>query len=132
MTDPQKRVLLVDDDECIIEPVKYALESRGYKVCIARDGTEAIFRMERDAPDLVLLDMVMPRRSGFSVLQRLSDRASHAPRVIMMTGNAEPRHREHAESRGVDAFIAKPFNVVELVDRVDALLGVVTVTPDSE
>jgi len=68
------RVLLVDDDESILEVISTAFEHRGYGVLEARDGSEALVRAERDAPDLVVLDLVMPRRSGFAVLDRLRQR----------------------------------------------------------
>lgn len=116
------RVLLVDDDADIVEVVRHALEDRGYEVIVARDGIEGIRRAERETPDLILLDLVMPGRSGFSVLDRLSPTVAKTARIVMMTANTEPEYREHAESRGVDAFVNKPFEVGELLDRVDALM----------
>jgi len=123
MCDPTKRVLLVDDDETIIESVRHALQVHGYEVIVARDGAEALMRVERDAPDLILLDMVMPKRSGFSVLERLDTGNVSVPPVIMMSGNAEERHRNYAASHGVDAFFGKPFDLPDLLARIDSLLG---------
>jgi DNA-binding response OmpR family regulator len=122
MTDSPKRVLLVDDDADIVEPVKLALQEHGYEVLVAGDGSEALMRVERDAPDLILLDVIMPRRSGFSVLERLSRRGGHVPPVIMMSGSADSRNRDYAESQGVAHFLSKPFEMDELIDRVDSLL----------
>ena len=68
------RVLLVDDDESILEVIEAAFRRSGHEVLVARDGSEALVRAERDAPDLVVLDLVMPRRSGFAVLDRLRQR----------------------------------------------------------
>ncbi|HHM12885.1 MAG TPA: response regulator, partial [Planctomycetaceae bacterium] len=65
------RILLVDDDAEIIEAMRYALQSRGYDVVIARDGNQGLVMAEREDPDLVILDMMMPKRSGFLVLERL-------------------------------------------------------------
>jgi len=118
----KKRVLLIDDDEQILESLRCALAERGYDVLIARDGTEGLVRAERDAPDLIVLDVVIPRRSGFLVLDRVRRRQVHSPRIIIITGNEEEWHRDFAESRGVDAFISKPFDVGEFVDNVESLL----------
>ena len=124
MSDSKKRVLLVDDDEEILEVVQLALLGRGYEVLLARDGAEALVRAERDAPDLIVLDVVMPKRSGFVVLDSIRKLHDHTPRVIILTANDEPRHRDFAASRGVDAFLAKPFEIDELLTKVDACLQV--------
>src|SRR3954463_16441318 len=76
-TPPQKkgpRVLLVDDDHEIVESVRYALEANGFEVLIARDGNQGLSMAEREDPDLVILDMMMPKRSGFLVLEKLRRR----------------------------------------------------------
>lgn len=122
MNAPRKRVLLVDDDEAIITCIEVALTQKGYEVLIARDGSEALIRAERDFPDLIILDVVMPKRSGFIVLDRIRKLTARSPRIIMMTGNDEPRHREFAESRGIDAFVAKPFDLGELLKQVDRVM----------
>lgn len=118
-----KRILVVDDDEGVVEPVRHGLEDRGYEVMVAHDGAEALMRVERDAPDLVLLDMVMPRKNGLAVLDRLSGRLQFAPRIIMMSGNVDDRHRVYARDRGVTTFIAKPIDVSELLDQVDSVMA---------
>ena len=122
MSDSKKRILVVDDDEQILTSLECALRERGYDVLIARDGAEGLMRAERDAPDLIVLDVVMPKRSGFLVLDRIRSRHRSLPRIIMVTANEDQKHREFAESRGVDAFIAKPFDVGQLVSKVDSLL----------
>jgi len=122
MTQEHKRILLVDDDEDVLESTQLALEQHGYSVLIARDGSEALVRAERDLPDLIILDVVMPRRSGFSVLERLRAGHNRSPRIMVVTGNREPRHKEFAESHGADAFMHKPYDIDELIDRVETLL----------
>ncbi|MEX2288074.1 MAG: response regulator [Planctomycetaceae bacterium] len=122
MGNPPRRVLLVDDDEAILESVRCALLERGYQVVVARDGAEALACAERDAPDLILLDVVMPKRSGLTVLDRLRSRQSGAPPVIMMTANEAQKQRDFATSRGVAAFISKPFEMEHLLAAVDAAL----------
>lgn len=79
--------------------------------------------MERDRPDLVILDMVMPRRSGLSVLERLREWQGECPRIIVMSANDQPKQREYALSCGADAFLAKPVDIDVVADRVDTLLS---------
>ena len=123
MTGPRKRVLLVDDDAEILEVTRMALEEHGYEVLLAHDGAEALMRGERDAPDLIILDVVMPKRSGFAVLKRLRSRHGGSPRIIVMTANDPERYKAHAESHGADAFLPKPFDIDQLLIKVDSLLG---------
>src|SRR6188472_1789200 len=94
MTQQPHRVLLVDDDESILESVRCALTSRGDEVLVARDGFQALALAERDAPELIVLDLVMPKRSGLTVLDRLRTRQTNSPHIIMLTANNEPRHRD--------------------------------------
>jgi len=122
MNGTRKRILLVDDDEQIIEAVQFALEERGYEVLTASDGAAGLMRAERDEPDLIVLDVVMPKRSGFAVLEHLSRSRHRTPPIIMLTANDEQRHRDYAASCGVAAFIAKPFDIGELMQTVDSLL----------
>jgi len=68
---PKKRILLVDDDREIVESMRIALESAGYEILVARDGNQGLVMVERDDPDLLILDMMMPRRSGFLVLEKV-------------------------------------------------------------
>jgi len=121
-TSPQKRVLIIDDDEGLIEPLQMAIEAAGYEVLTANDGTEGVIKIERDAPDLVLLDLVMPRRSGLAVLDSIVENKQLAPRIIMVTGSSESKYRELALNRGVDRFIPKPYQIEELVQAVNELL----------
>ena len=120
----RKRVLIVDDDEQIVEAVQMALEEKGYDVLTACDGAEGLVRAERDHPDLILLDVVLPKRSGFTVLDHLRRSRFRATPIIMLTANDEQRHRDFAAARGADAFIAKPFDMVELMIEVESLLKV--------
>ena len=119
----QHRVLLVDDDESILEVISAAFSLKGYTVLEARDGSEALIRAERDAPDLVVLDLVMPRRSGFAVLDRLRQRHATSPVIIVVTANTDPRHEQFAHDHGADGFFRKPFDVEELLETSAALLA---------
>ena len=118
-----KRVLLVDDDPEIIDAIRYALESRGYQIFIARDGNQGLAMAEREDPDLVILDMMMPKRSGFLVLEKLRRTREVPVRVIMITANEGSRHKAYAQMLGVDDYIRKPFAMDKLVEAVQRLLA---------
>ncbi len=117
-----KRILLVDDDAEIIESLRLALEANGYTVLVARDGNQGLALTERESPDLVILDMMMPKRSGFLVLEKLRRTVEHPPRVIMITANEGSRHKAYAEMLGVDDYIRKPFPMDRLIASVKRLL----------
>jgi DNA-binding response OmpR family regulator len=119
----RKRILLVDDDREIVESMKIALESSGYQVVVARDGNQGLAMAEREDPDLVILDMMMPKRSGFLVLEKLRRTRPVPIRVIMITANEGSRHKAYAEMLGVDDYIRKPFAMDRLLDSVDRLLS---------
>jgi DNA-binding response OmpR family regulator len=118
-----KRILLVDDDQEIVESMRIALEARGYQTLVARDGNQGLAMAERENPDLVILDMMMPKRSGFLVLERLRRTRRVPMRVIMITANEGSRHKAYAEMLGVDDYIRKPFPMDRLMDSVDRLLA---------
>ena len=119
----KKRILLVDDDSEIIESLKYALSAKGYEILIARDGNQGLATAEREDPDLVILDMMMPKRSGFLVLEKLRRSRPVPMRVIMITANEGSRHKAYAEMLGVDDYIRKPFAMERLIESVTRLLG---------
>ena len=116
------KVLLVDDDVEIVETVSYALESAGYEVVIARDGNQGLALAEQENPQLMILDMMMPKRSGFLVLEKLRRELELPLPVIMITGNEGSRHQAYAELLGVSEYIRKPFPMDRLLDAVARLL----------
>ena len=118
-----KRVLIVDDDYEIIETLRVALGSKGYEVLVARDGNQGLALAEREDPDLIILDMMMPKRSGFLVLEKLRRTRPVPIRVIMITANEGSRHKAYAEMLGVDDYIRKPFAVGRLIESVNRLLS---------
>jgi DNA-binding response OmpR family regulator len=118
-----KRVLLVDDDYEIVETIQAALEAKGYQTLVARDGNQGLAMAEREDPDLVILDMMMPKRSGFLVLERLRRTRRVPVRVIMITANEGSRHKAYAEMLGVDDYIRKPFAMDRLLESVERLLS---------
>src|SRR5688572_15591620 len=119
----KKRILLVDDDAEIIESLRFALETKGYRILVARDGNQGLAMAEREDPDLVILDMMMPKRSGFLVLEKLRRTRPVPLWVIMITANEGSRHKAYAEMLGVDDYIRKPFAMDRLMESVDRLLA---------
>ncbi|MBI3860622.1 MAG: response regulator [Planctomycetia bacterium] len=99
------RVLVVDDDRQFLEATRTMLEEHGYEVVTANDGSEGLMRAERESPDLIVLDVMMPRRSGFGVLEHIGHRGRPGP-----------------FAKGADAFLKKPFEMPELLKAVDSLL----------
>jgi DNA-binding response OmpR family regulator len=121
-----KKVLVVDDDYEVRSAMDHALQSEGALTQSCGDGNTAVRISESDPPHLVVLDMMLPKRSGFLVLERLK-RAEQPPKVIMVTANEGRRHRQYAEDLGVDGYILKPVRLErlitmcqELVDDADA------------
>lgn len=118
-----QRILLVDDDPEIVESMRTVLESRGYTILVARDGNQGLALAESEEPDLVVLDMMMPKRSGFLVLEKLRRSRPNPMRVIMITANEGSRHKAYAEMLGVDDYIRKPFAMDRLLESVNRLLS---------
>lgn len=119
----KKRILLVDDDREIVESMRIALETVGYEIMVARDGNQGLAMAERDNPDLVILDMMMPKRSGFLVLEKLRRSRPVPLKIVMITANEGNRHKAYAEMLGVDDYIRKPFAMDRLLDSVERLLA---------
>lgn len=109
------RVLVVDDDPDILEVMEIAFSSEGAVISTADTGDDAVTRYAADQPELVVLDMMLPRRSGFLVLERIQQ-DEHPPPVIMVTANEGRRHKIYAESLGVSAYLNKPVPMDLLVE----------------
>lgn len=117
----QKTLLIVDDDAEIRSALRSVFEKKGYRVLLAQDGNSGMALAETEAPDLVIVDMMMPKKSGFLVLEKLKRSTPGGPKVIMITANEGSRHRAYAELLGVDDYIRKPFAMDRLLDSVERL-----------
>ena len=120
-----KRILLVDDDNDILMSMHAAFEPTGAVIDTARDGNKAVELVEKNQPDLVVLDMMLPGRSGFLVLEKIKARKpkNSKPFVIMITGNQGARHKTFAESLGVSEYFNKPVKLDKLLTTAERLLA---------
>ena len=120
-----KKVLLVDDDNDILTSMQAAFEPTGATVEMASNGNKAVELAEKNDPDIVILDMMLPGRSGFLVLEKIKARKPRGskPHVIMITGNQGGRHKMYAESLGVSEYFNKPVKLDKLITAAERLLG---------
>lgn len=120
-----KRILLVDDDADILTSMQAAFEPTGATIESANNGNKAVELAEQNDPDLVVLDMMLPGRSGFLVLEKIkAKKARNAkPFVIMITGNTGSRHKMYAESLGVSEYFTKPVKMDKLIATAEKLLS---------
>jgi DNA-binding response OmpR family regulator len=126
-----KRVLLVDDDQDILISMQAAFEPTGAIVDSANNGNKAVELVERNQPDLVVLDMMLPGRSGFLVLEKIKAKKPRnaKPYVVMITGNPGKRHQMYAESLGVSEYFTKPVKLDKLIATAERLLSTPTAPP---
>ena len=119
-----KSVLIVDDDPDIVTAIKESFIDTGATLLVAEDGNTAVEMATNESPDLVILDAMLPRRSGFLVLERIKAKKGRGdkPYVIMITGNQGKRHEALASSMGVDDYIHKPFRMDRLMQASERLL----------
>jgi len=122
---PQSTVLIVDDNPQNVELLQAFLESLPVKIVTASDGVEALEKVEEHKPDLILLDIMMPRLSGFQVCRRIKENVkTRDVQVLMVTALNELGDIEQATECGTDDFVSKPVNKFELLTRVKSLLRV--------
>jgi two-component system response regulator RegX3 len=114
------RILLVEDEESLAESIRYSLEREGYAVSVAGDGRVAIERFRADAPDLVILDLMLPEMSGLDVCRMIRE-TSTVP-IVMVTAKDSEADKVTGLELGADDYVTKPFSVRELVSRIRAHL----------
>ncbi len=117
-----KTILVVDDDLELSDGLRAVLEKKGYRVFQARDGQQGKQLVYQHHPDLVILDMMMPRMGGYPVLEHFKGKTD-APPIIMITANEGSRHKAYAEYLGVVDYIRKPFAMERLLEAVERGLG---------
>lgn len=119
-----RKLLIADDEPNILLSLEYLLRREGYQVSIARDGQEALDAVNGDCPELLLLDVMMPRKNGFEVCQALrADERFASLKILMLTAKGRDTDVAKGLALGADAYMTKPFSTKELVDKVRELLG---------
>ena len=119
-----KKVLIADDEPNIVTSLEYLMQKRGYEVKIARNGDEALALVGSFLPDVVLLDVMMPRTSGYEVCQQIRERADWQHiKVVMLSAKGREAEVNKGLSLGADSYVTKPFSNQELIAQIDALLG---------
>ena len=116
-----KKILIADDEPNIVISLEYLMKREGFEVLIARDGEEALALIEAERPDLVLLDAMMPKKTGFEVLQAVGPKKPSL-KIIMLTAKGRDTDIEKGRALGADDYVIKPFSTRELVERVRGLL----------
>jgi DNA-binding response OmpR family regulator len=119
-----KRILLVDDDQDIRTAMDNTLSRMGAEITKATDGNQAVEQAAEVDPDLIVLDVMLPGRSGFLVLEKVKKvrKPGTRPYVVMITANPGKRHQAYAETMGVDDYISKPFRMERLTSTIEKLL----------
>ena len=115
-----KTILVVDDEKPIVEILQYNLEKEGYRVVTAYNGQEALVQVEKESPDLIVLDIMLPIKDGFTVCREI--RALHSIPIIMLTAKELETDKVLGLELGADDYVTKPFSAREVIARIKAIL----------
>jgi DNA-binding response OmpR family regulator len=119
-----QRILIVDDEPNIVVPLEFLMKREGYEVAVAGDGQAALEAVARGAPDLVILDVMLPRMSGFEVCRQIrADARWRGLKILMLTAKGRDSEMEKGLGLGADAYVTKPFSTRDLVAKIRAMLG---------
>jgi DNA-binding response OmpR family regulator len=117
-------VLVADDEPNIVLSLKFLMNQAGFDVRVARNGEEALAEIEQRVPDLILLDVMMPKKDGYEVCQTIREHPDwKGMKIVMLTAKGREVEREKGMALGADDYITKPFSTREVVERVRQLLG---------
>lgn len=120
-----KKVLIADDEQNIVISIEFLMKREGFQVLIANDGEDALAKVQSERPDLVLLDVMMPKKNGYEVCQSIkSDPALAATKVLMLTAKGRDTEVAKGLAIGADAYMTKPFSTRDLVAKARALLAI--------
>jgi len=119
-----KKILVIDDERDLVETLTYRLEAFGYEVLTAYDGQEGLDKAREERPDLILLDVMMPKMDGYQVCRMLKfDEEFKSIPIIMLTARGQDSDRETGETVGADEYVTKPFEANDLTNKIKELLG---------
>ena len=120
-----KKILIVDDEPNIVISLEFLMKKEGFAVAVANDGDEALALVASFNPDLLLLDVMMPKKSGFEVCEALrADPERAGLKIVMLTAKGRDTEMAKGLAIGADAYVTKPFSTKELVDKVKEMLAV--------
>ena len=118
------KILIVDDEPNIVLSLEFLMEQSGYAVAIARDGEQALQEMDKFQPDLILLDVMIPIRSGYEVCQKIRENSAwDKVKIVMISAKGRDVEVSKGLALGADAYVTKPFSTKELMTQVEALLA---------
>jgi DNA-binding response OmpR family regulator len=119
----RKKILVVDDEVDLVKTVQFSLEAEGYKVLVSYNGEDALNQSRKENPDLILLDVMLPKLDGYKVcrLLKFDDRYKHIP-ILMLTAKTQQKDRSLGMETGADEYITKPFDMEELMEKVKVYL----------
>ncbi|WP_124642435.1 MULTISPECIES: response regulator transcription factor [Amniculibacterium] len=119
-----KKILIADDEHKIIMTLEYAFRKAGYEIFIARDGSEVLEILEKEIPDLMLLDIMMPKVDGFTTLSIIKEQEKYSQiKSIFLSAKSSQEDIEKGLSLGADAYVTKPYSIKKLLEIVDDLLS---------
>ena len=120
-----RKILIVDDEPNIVISLEFLMKKEGFEIAVANDGEEALAKVASFAPDLILLDVMMPKKSGFEVCEALrADPANANLQIVMLTAKGRDTEVAKGLAIGANAYVTKPFSTKELVAMVKSMLGV--------
>ena len=119
----QKKILVVDDQVDLVETMKFALELEGYKVLVSYNGEDALNQARKENPDLILLDIMLPKLDGYKVcrLLKFDERYKHIP-ILMLTAKTQEKDKLIGQETGADEYIPKPFDMEALMGKIKEYL----------
>jgi DNA-binding response OmpR family regulator len=123
MANKKKKLLIVEDEKDLVEMVKFRLEASGYEATTAYDGQEGLDKAHKEKPDLIILDIMLPKLDGYKVcrLLKFDEKYKNIP-IIMFTARAQESDKKTGEDVGADAYITKPFDSQVLLSKIEELL----------
>jgi len=118
-----KKILIVEDEADIVETIKFSLEASGYNCSVAFDGMEAIQKVKQDSPDLIILDIMLPKMHGYKVcrLLKFDSRYKNIP-IVMLTARAQKEDVNTGKETGADEYMTKPFEMEDLIKLIEKYL----------
>ncbi len=118
-----KKILIVDDDRTVVDLLVRVLSAEGYAVRFAYDGESAMSWIERDTFDLIISDLMMPKRHGFQLIEQVRAKPDAAgTKILVLTAKTFPRDADRAQIAGADLFLSKPFEIAQLKEKISQLL----------